>query len=245
MINLSRAIGYPFQGQAAISKTIVGALLVMFLPLFFLSGFVLLGYQVRIIRDVLDERDDELPEWDRLPEDFLRGIVVLAGCLVYYIPSLILVGLGVVSLRNAVSLPGNFYGPAPWSGPEFDRAGLSMVCLTFALALIWLVISAPLVMAAVARYAETGKASVFLRVLELADEAWDQRGAAAQLALNLFLLALLAQIAGMLASVTCLAGVYVQFIQFAAISHLNGQWGRVLKERRPRPSVIRPIQPQR
>jgi hypothetical protein len=98
-------------------------------------------------------------------------------------------------------------------------------------------------MAAVARYAETGRFSAFTQVLTLADEVWEQRAAAGRLALNLFVLAILAQIVSVVASVTCLLGACVQFIQFAAIAHLTGQWGRLLKDHRPAPSVIRPIKP--
>ena len=51
MINLSRALQYTFRGDNAITRTIVGALLMLLAPLMFVTGLALLGYQVRIVRD--------------------------------------------------------------------------------------------------------------------------------------------------------------------------------------------------
>jgi hypothetical protein len=244
VIDLGRAIKYPFSGPNAVAKSIIGGLMALLLPLFFLSGIVLLGYQQRIIRDVLDGRDDELPEWDSLGGTFGRGLVVFAGTLLYYLPAFILVGLAA-SLALDVLSGFNLYDIviAQTSTPTLDRDKLSMIVLCFALALIWLLLSAPLVMAAIARYAETGEFSAFVNILSCADEVWAQRKAAGLLMFNLFLLALLTQVASLVASSTCVLGAYIQFVNFAAISHLNGQWGAHLRDHRPHPSVIRPIQP--
>ena len=251
MIDLGRAIKYPFSGENAVSKTIIGGLMTMMLPVLFLTGFILLGYQLRIIHDVLDGRDDELPDWDHLGDDFMQGLVVLAGTLLYYLPAFILVGLGAslaVSLVSSLNLYGFLnHTLIDSTSPtvELDREKLSMILVCFSLALIWLILSAPLVMAAVARYAETGKFSAFVNILECADEVWAQRKVAGLLMLNLFLLTLLTQVVSVIASSTCLLGVYIQFANFAIVSHLNGQWGAHLRDHRPRPSVIRPVQPPR
>lgn len=248
MIDLVRAIKYPFAGQTFLAKTLIGALLVLFMPVFFVTGFVLLGYQLRIIRDVIDGRDDELPEWDNIFGDFVQGIVVFLGSLVYYFPTFILAGLGAAAALKAVAGVGTGieaaldpFTPETTSSFELDRVALSMMCVYFALGLIWALLSAPLLMAATARYAETGQFSAYLDVLQCADEVWEQRGQAAMLAFNLFVLAILVQIVSVFASVTCLAGFYLQFFQMIAIFHLTGQWGAILKANRPKPSVIRPI----
>ncbi len=244
MIDLGRALKYPFSGQNAVTKSIIGALMALLLPLFFLTGIVLLGYQLRIIRDVLDGRDDELPDWESLGSDFVRGLVVFAGTLVYYLPAFILVGLAASLAFNILSGL-NLYDIVitQASTPAIDRGKLSMILVCFSLALIWLVLSAPLVMAAIARYAETGEFSAFVNILDCADAVWAQRRAAGLLMLNLFLLTLVTQVVSVIASSTCLLGAYIQFANFAVISHLNGQWGAHLRDHRPRPSVIRPIKP--
>jgi hypothetical protein len=242
VIDLARAITYPLSGQNTLVRTFVGGMMVLLMPVFFLTGFVLLGYQLRVIRDVIDEQDHDLPDWDHAFEDFVQGVIVLLGSLLYYIPSFILAGLGAAAGWQAISGVRDALNPFNRTPVAVDQTLLSMMCVYFLLALVWLVLSAPLTMAATARYAETGEFSAFTHILTLADEVWDQRRAAGELALNLFILTILAQIVSMVASVTCLIGPYVQFIQLAAIFHLTGQWGALLKRRRP---VIRPIKPPR
>ncbi len=243
MIDLSRALRYSFAGPDGFVKTVIGALLALLMPLFFLSGFVLLGYQLRIIRDVMDGRDDALPDWDNLPGDFVNGIVVFVGTLLYYVPAFVLVGLAARLGLDAIS--GYKFDLMAPALPTLDRGALAMILVCFTLALIWLLLSAPLVMAAIARYAETGRFLTLLDVLNLADEVWEQRGAAGALMFNLFLLTVLSQVASMVVSATCLLSTYVQFINFAAACHLTGQWGAHLKQHRPKPSVIRPLAPLR
>ncbi|MBN1680239.1 MAG: DUF4013 domain-containing protein [Anaerolineae bacterium] len=245
MINLSRALRYPFSGPNVAGKTLAGAFMTLMVPFGFITGLMLLGYQLRIMRDVIDGRDDELPDWHHLGSDLVQGLVVFLGSLVYYVPVFILMGVSAAALWDIlVDIRGsiNLLEPRPFEF-EFDRAKLSLIVVSFSLALIWLLLSAPMLLAATAKYAETGEFSAFTHILQCADEVWDQRGAAAQLTLSLFLLAILFQIISMLVSVTCMVGTYIQFIQFAAISHLGGQWGAVLKANRPRPNVIRPIKP--
>ncbi len=244
MISLSRALRYPFSGSDAVTKTLIGGVLALLMPAL-LPVIWLLGYQRRIIRDVIDGRDESLPEWNDFGGDFLSGIAIFGGTLLYYLPAFVLVGAGVrLGLEAAhFTLPDGFGRSL---SVDFDRTALSMVLVCFALALIWLILSAPLVMTAVARYAETGEFSSFVHILDRADEAWAQRRAAGELMLALFLLTLLTQIASAVGSATiCLVSAYIQFINFAAVSHLNGQWGAVLKQHRPKPSVIRPIKPLR
>jgi hypothetical protein len=244
VINLTRALKYPFSGPDAVTKMLIGSVLALLMPAF-LPIVWLLGYQRRIIRDVIDDRDESLPEWNDFGGDFLSGITIFLGTLLYYLPAFVLVGLGVrLGLDAAqIVLPDGFGRSL---SVHLDRAALSMVLVCFALALIWLILSAPLVMTAVARYAETGEFSSFVHILDRADEAWEQRKAAGALMLNLFVLTLMTQLASAVGSATiCLVSAYIQFINFAAVSHLNGQWGAVLKNNRRKPSVIRPIKPLR
>ncbi|MBI5957958.1 MAG: DUF4013 domain-containing protein [Chloroflexi bacterium] len=243
MIDLGRALKYPFSGPNAITKTLIGGVMALLLPCF-LPLFILMGYQLRIIRAVLEGHDDELPEWGGIGDDLMAGAVVFAGTLLYYLPSFLLVGMGARLAVAAVSdldLTGLIFSGGSF---EFDRAKLSMILVCFLLALIWLILSAPLVMSATARYAETGEFSSFTHILDRADEAWEQRGAAATLMLHLFLLSLIMQtVSAVASSMICLISGYIQFINFAAVCHLNGQWGAVLKQNRRKPSVIRPIKP--
>ncbi|NDJ79372.1 MAG: DUF4013 domain-containing protein [Chloroflexi bacterium] len=245
MINLARAIQYPFSGDNALTKTMIGALMLLLLPVFFLTGLILMGYQLRVIRQVIDGDEDGLPNWGQAGHDLGQGLVVLAGSLLYYFPAIVLAWVGSAIAWEAISSINVTALLLEQEGPSFDRETLSIMCLTFALALIWLLLSAPLIMAAIAHYAETGEFSSFTRILYHADRVWEQRGAAGMLMLNLFLLAILVQVASAVLSFICVAGFYLQFIQFAAICHLNGQWGAHLKAHRPPPEETDPPKPPR
>ena len=245
MIDLGRAIQYPFSGQNAVAKIMIGTLLtIAMVPTLLITLFMLLGYQLRVIRDVIDGDDGELPEWNHLGEDLVQGGVVFLGTLIYYLPSLILTGLGASLLFETLRDVNFLDFMIHHDLPDFDRVNLSMAVLTFALALIWLLLSAPLVMAATAHYAETGQFSAFTHMLTRADEIWEQRGAATMLMLYLFLAGLLAQtVNAVISSMGCLCFIssVVQFLHLAVVWHLNGQWGRLLKSNR---SVIRPLRPR-
>lgn len=242
MIDLVRALKYPFAGPNAVVKTLLGGLLVLFAPLL-LPLLVLLGYQVRIIRAVIAGTDAGLPEWDRTPEDLGNGLAVLLGTLIYYLPAFVLTGFGAAALLRA------FQGIEPvaivlegasWS---LDRSSLALALVLFLLAIAWMALTAPVVMTAIGRYAQTGSLGAFLAVGQSFRAAWDHRAQAALLMLYLFLLALGMHAIAAAASSACLLPAYIQFLHLVIAAHLNGQWALLLLTApRPRP-VIRPIPP--
>jgi hypothetical protein len=248
VINLGRALRYPFSGPASLSYILIGTLMMaLVLPSFLITLLVLLGYQVRIVRDVMAGEDDEMPGWEQIGQNIVRGLVVFAGTLLYYAPAFILTGLGaslIYQLFAGFSLFDLLFNVE--ARLDLDRDKLALAGLTFALALLWLILSAPLVMASIARYAETGRFEAFTGILTRADEVWDARGAAGSLMFNLFLLTMLMQFVNLaVGSVVCFLPLFINFIHFAAASHLNGQWGAILQRSRPKPSVIRPLTPRR
>jgi len=250
VIDLARAIKYPFKGTNALTKTFVGALLYVFWPMFLLTGMILLGYQVRIIRDVIHGRDESLPEWDNMGRDFTDGLKVFLGSVLYYLPAIVFGAAGAsriwallndmlsnLNVTNLV-LGGQTKG--------IERSDIGVICLLFTLAMLWLVISAPLIMTALARYAETEEFSAFTNLTRNARDVWAQRSTASMLMLNLFALGVVTQAISAVVSllgIGCIISMYLQYIQFVAVCHLGGQWGAVLKERRPARKVIRPIKP--
>lgn len=253
MIDLTRAIKYPFQGKNALNKIVIGALFYLLSPFFLLTLMILLGYQLRVVRDVMNVQDGEgLPVWTDIGRDFVEGIKVFAGSLLYYLPSIILVMLGAqmawhmlsetISSLDVIDMVTAHQGMTV----TIDRAEIGMICLLFTLALLWMVISAPLIMTAVARYAETENLATFVNIGQNFSAIWANRGAAGMLMLNLFVLGITTQVASAIVSMVpmgCVLGGFVNFIQLVAIWHLTGQWGTILKEHRPKQKIIRPIEP--
>ena len=246
-IDLTRAIDYTFAGDNSLPRILIGSLLTLFVvPL-----FLLMGYQVRVIQRVMAGDDQEPLDWDDMGGDLARGGVVFLGTLVYYVPSVVLAGLAAALFRQALGTIDLTALILEQESLQLDREPLLLAGLCMALALAWLVLSAPLVMAAVARYAETGQFSAFTRVGETMRLVWRKRGAAGLLMLYLFVLTVLAQMLSAALSFICLIGAVVQYLQFVAVCHLNAQWGALRAAERPyvvrprRRNVIRPIKPPR
>ncbi len=85
-MDLGRAFNYVTKDENWLVKLLIGAVLSIVT-----LGIIPLGYQVRIIRDVLRGDDEKMPEWDDWGGDLVRGIMVLVAYFVYSIPLLIVV----------------------------------------------------------------------------------------------------------------------------------------------------------
>jgi hypothetical protein len=244
VIDLARALKYPFSGQHMISISVIGGILTVMWPLGLITLFPLLGYQLRIIKDVIAGRDDELPEWNRMGDDFAGGLMVFSGTLIYYLPAIILAVVGTIVAVGAVSGLNLYEWFLYHNGPEIDRGDVALAVICYALALIWMLLNAPFVMAATARYAETREFSAFWEVGARVSEVWAQRGTAGVLMLNLFVVGVFWHVViatlTFVLPMTCLFNGYLQFLYFAVVWHLTGQWGLALKEHR-RKTVIKPL----
>ncbi len=241
MIDLGRAIKYPFSGPNAVSKILIGSVLALFAPLL-VPVVILFGYQLRIIRDVLHARDSELPDWG-FGTDLAGGAVLLAGTLVYYLPAIIFVIAGAsltLQAFDGFNLARLLLEDSGWTP---DRGALALALLFGLLALAWMVLSAPIVMTGIARYAASGEFGALLNVPEALRQVWSLRAQASLLMLYLFVVSVLAHLISIVAVSACFLPAFVQFIHLTVIAHLNGQWATVLQAQRPRSRVVRPIAP--
>lgn len=81
-MDIGRAIGYPFKDSNWIIKTLIGTVIAI-IPI---VNFIGTGYLVRAIQAMQSGNEEQLPEWDDFGGDFVRGLTVLVGWLIYYIP---------------------------------------------------------------------------------------------------------------------------------------------------------------
>lgn len=81
------SLQYPFRGQGAFGKIVTAGLL-LFIPLVnFFGMFVIAGYGIKIIGNVL-AGDRDLPEFD-IMQDFGRGLIALVAGFLYALPLII------------------------------------------------------------------------------------------------------------------------------------------------------------
>lgn len=73
------AMQYPFDGKEALTKVAIAAGLAL-IP--FVGQLLVSGYGVRVVRRILRGQRD-LPEWNDFGGDFMRGLVILFGGIVF------------------------------------------------------------------------------------------------------------------------------------------------------------------
>lgn len=90
---LSEAIEFPLEGDDVLERVLVGGVLVLLSPLV-VPGVLLGGYSVAVVRSVLAGRT-EPPAVDDWGDHLRDGLSVLAIAVVYWLPGLVLAGLGL------------------------------------------------------------------------------------------------------------------------------------------------------
>lgn len=165
------AIQYPFKSQGWIGKAFVGALLLLIPIVNIFGAIVLAGYMMRIIREVR-AGNETLPEMDFVA-DFMRGLVLVLGNILYQIPVFIISFL---------------------LGAVFGRSDGGLVIGSLVSMVISVVVGAVLLVAHV-RYALTEDFNAYLQVSDNIAIARDNIGALLMYVLNAIVFALVASIA--------------------------------------------------
>ena len=102
-MNIEKSFRFPFDDQQWISKLGLGALITL-VPIL---NFSWNGYLVDLIRNVMDDRPEPLPNWDELSKKFTEGLILFAAGLVYVAPILLLMGIPMTMLIFSGILSGS------------------------------------------------------------------------------------------------------------------------------------------
>src|SRR5215212_186394 len=89
-MDIGRAFGYTFQDPNWLKKIVIGGLLLI-IPIF--GWFVVGGYGIRVMRNVLSGTDLPLPEWDDLGALFMDGLSAFIVTLIWWIPIIIVTAI--------------------------------------------------------------------------------------------------------------------------------------------------------
>lgn len=100
-MNINKAFSYPFEDKQWISKLGIGAVISM-VPIL---NFAWSGYLVGILRNVVRNEAEPLPNWDNFEKKFMDGLILFAAGLVYSLPILLVVCLpmGIMGISGALS----------------------------------------------------------------------------------------------------------------------------------------------
>ena len=100
-MNINKAFSFPFEDKQWISKLGIGAVISM-VPIL---NFAWSGYLVGILRNVVRNEAEPLPNWDNFEKKFMDGLILFAAGLVYSLPILLVVCLpmGIMGISGALS----------------------------------------------------------------------------------------------------------------------------------------------
>ncbi len=136
-MDISKAYTFIPEDREWIKKIVIGGVIALFsfllIPIFFL-----IGYQVAIVRNVMNGEEDPLPEWEEWGQLFMDGLVVWAAQLVYALP-VILLGICSMFLWLPAALDsGGDFGGALSAGATFGMVVLACLIILFAIGLAFI-----------------------------------------------------------------------------------------------------------
>ena len=85
-MNIGKALTYVLEDQEWLSKSLI-AVIISNVPILNLAW---LGYLVEIIKNVSDHDPEPLPDWSRLGQNFVSGLLLMLASLIYALPVLVI-----------------------------------------------------------------------------------------------------------------------------------------------------------
>ncbi len=221
-MDINKAFRFVFDDKQWISKLLIGVLMTL-TGFLIVPALILQGYLVKIIRQVRDGQDNELPEWSDYGDLLRDGFYVTVGQLIWFLPLIILLLIvGVTTGGFSSMVEGSDASALIATG-----GGLLMLCLGLLLVVAALFLTPALLI----QYAIKGEFGALFRFGEIRDLI---RNNMADI-LIVFLVSLVASfvislVFGVLAIIPCLGwiaavvaglavGPYISFVT----SHLYGQ----------------------
>ena len=209
-MDIGRSFTYMFDDEKWVQKLAIGGLLVLasIIPLVnIFTLLVMMGYSLRLLKNVAEGSETPLPDWDDWGGDWVKGLMIFLASLIYSLPILLLTGLG--ALVEAMVGYGN--------GSEVAgicAAGAS--CLSG----LWGLALGIVLPAAMIKYAEKEEFGAFFRFGEIFRLIGDNLG-------NYVIAVLLGVVAQFVAGfgvIACVIGVFfTAFWSTLVSSHLLGQ----------------------
>jgi hypothetical protein len=102
-MDIGKSFSFPFEDKQWISKLGLGAVITM-VPIL---NFAWSGYMVELIRNVMNNAQEPLPNWDDFGKKFTDGLILFLAGLVYSLPMLVVICLPLSIMVIPAILAGN------------------------------------------------------------------------------------------------------------------------------------------
>jgi hypothetical protein len=159
-MDISKAYTFIPEDKEWVKKIVIGGAFALF-SFLFIPIFFLIGYQVAVVKNVMNGEENPLPEWEEWGQMFMDGLVVWAAMFIYALPVVL---LGICSLflwLPAVLDSGGDFGGALSAGATFGMVVLGCLMFLFAVALAFIM------PALYIQYARTGEFGPMFQVAEV------------------------------------------------------------------------------
>ena len=100
-MDIGKSFSYPFEDKQWVSKMGLGAVISL-VPVL---NFAMTGYMIQIVRNLMNDVQEPLPNWDDLGKKFMDGLMLVLAGLVYALPIIILsfLSFGVMAIPSILS----------------------------------------------------------------------------------------------------------------------------------------------
>jgi hypothetical protein len=107
-MDIGKSFSYPFEDKQWVSKLGLGAVISL-VPIL---NFAMTGYMIQIVRNMLNDMQEPLPNWDDLGKKFMDGLMLVLAGLVYALPIIVLscLPLGVFAVPAILAGNGDTQG---------------------------------------------------------------------------------------------------------------------------------------
>ena len=217
--NLGRLFGFAFQDPKALSKFVIGSLMVVLIPLFGLGLLALLGFGVRTARGALRGDEHPMPDWDDFGGILFDGLKAL-GVIAGYAAAAIFLGLVLVGIGALWIVIGESMGSPALVITSILGSVAGIIFLVFCALLVKALIPAGLL-----QLAATGRFSAAFRVNENLGWIRDSFGTYVLMLLTLVLFSILADATVLLCIVGAIPG---HFWWYTVGGATIGQTGRLM-----------------
>jgi hypothetical protein len=214
-MDVGKSFTFVFEDKDWIAKVAIGGLIVL-LSVFIIPLPLLVGYSLRVTKNVAEGNPTPLPEWNDMGGMFMQGLMAILGAIIWFAPVIVL----------ACCLVAAVIGVGGFTNTDSDAAGGAAAAITICFQCLIAVASVLLsffIYAPVTRFALSGQFETF----------WDFRGAWDFIKANpgnyviAFLLALVANFIAGFGIIACFIGVFfTTFWSYLVTAHLFGQVAR-------------------